>query len=252
MVLLIWKRNTAFEVFAVVLLIAAVTAQTCLREECETPVNCVAGVALSEDGCCEVCALPENALCDEEADRRRFGRCGDNLDCSRRKDVEENIEAVCTCQISKLVCGIDGRTYPTVCSLNEEAIRRGAPDEFSPALEMGYWGPCKEAPVIVSPPADSYGPQGANLTLDCEARGFPAPTITWKFVSDEGKTVSLPSDDQSVAIQMRGGPEPMMVTSWAQIMELDPSYSGVYHCIAANTEGQVNAKANVGVYKGEL
>ena len=49
------------------------------------------------------------------------------------------------------------------------------------------------APVIISPPKNSYGPLGANLTLDCEARGFPAPTITWQFVSTEGKTISLPS-----------------------------------------------------------
>ena len=49
------------------------------------------------------------------------------------------------------------------------------------------------APVIISAPENSYGPLGANLTLDCEARGFPAPTITWQFVSTEGKTISLPS-----------------------------------------------------------
>ena len=40
---------------------------------------------------------------------------------------------------------------------------------------------------------------------------------------------------------MRGGPEPMMVTSWAQIMSLDPSYIGIYHCIATNSEGSVAA-----------
>ena len=59
-------------------------------------------------------------------------------------------------------------------------------------------------------------------------------------------------DDQSISIQMRGGPEPMMVTSWAQIMSLDPSYIGIYHCIATNTEGSVAAFAGVGVYKNEL
>ena len=114
--------------------------------------------------------------------------------------------------------------------------------------------------MIISPPSDSYGPLGANLTLDCEARGYPAPEISWKFVSAKGETVSLPSrlskrliqkfmlslttcllldDDQSVSIQMRGGPEPLMVTGWAQIMSLDPDYIGIYHCIATNTEGQV-------------
>ena len=50
------------------------------------------------------------------------------------------------------------------------------------------------APVIISPPENSYGPLGANLTLDCEAKGYPAPTITWQFVSTEGKTISLPSE----------------------------------------------------------
>ena len=67
---------------------------------------------------------------------------------------------------------------------------------------------------------------------------------------------------------MRGGPEPLMVTGWAQIASLDPSYrsvqdvlaysyplisfSGMYHCIAANSEGTVHAKAAVGVYRNEL
>ena len=46
----------------------------------------------------------------------------------------------------------------------------------------------------MSPPEDSYGALGANLTLACEARGFPAPTITWQFVSAKGETVWLPSE----------------------------------------------------------
>jgi hypothetical protein len=33
---------------------------------------------------------------------------------------------------------------------------------------------------------------GANLTLDCEARGFPAPTITWQYDNAEGQTIALP------------------------------------------------------------
>ena len=28
---------------------------------------------------------------------------------------------------------------------------------------MEYWGPCKESPVIISPPSDTYGPKGKNL-----------------------------------------------------------------------------------------
>ena len=83
---------------------------------------------------------------------------------------------------------------------------------------------------------DTYGPKGANLTLDCEARGFPAPSISWQFETVEGETIFLPSDDQAISIQMRGGPEANMVTGWAQILALEPGYSGVYHCIAENTQ----------------
>jgi len=67
-----------------------------------------------------------------------------------------------------------------------------------------------------------------------------------------GKNISLIvflDDDQSVSIQMRGGPEPLMVTGWAQIMSLDPDDIGVYHCVAANSEGKVHAMATVGVYQ---
>ena len=63
--------------------------------------------------------------------------------------------------------------------------------------------------------------------------------------------IMLLGDDQYVAIQMRGGPEPLMVTGWMQIMSLDPSYIGTYHCIATNTIGQVYEMATVGVYRND-
>ena len=80
---------------------------------------------------------------------------------------------------TKEICGSDGLTYGSPCQLNEESARREASPNL-PVLSMEYWGPCKEAPAIISPPSDTYGPIGANLTLDCEARGYPAPTISWQ------------------------------------------------------------------------
>jgi len=237
----------------------------CKSENCASPSQCLAGYATDRCGCCQICARTENELCDTSPEEGRFGICGENLECKARRDFQDaevgaspsgepsgGGENVCVCRESKMVCSNEGTTYPTICALNEESISRGTPDKYNPELSMEYWGPCMEAPVIMSPPEDSYGPLGANLTLDCEARGFPAPTITWQFLSTEGKTISLPSDDQSVSIQMRGGPEPLMVTGWMQIMALDPSYIGVYHCIASNSEGQAFSRASVGVYKSEF
>ena len=35
----------------------------------------------------------------------------------------------------------------------------------------------QEAPVIIGPPKDTYGPVGANLTLDCEVSGCCADKL---------------------------------------------------------------------------
>jgi len=223
------------------------TCSPCHSVECETLHQCLAGVVPDRCGCCQVCARREGELCDDRGDQK-FGTCGDNLDCQYQQETGESI---CVCRESNAICGSDGITYDTPCQLNEESVRREASPKMA-ELSMSYWGPCKEAPMIISPPDDTYGPIGANLTLDCEARGYPAPTISWQFDNVEGKTILLPSDDQDISIQLRGGPEPLMVTGWAQIQALDPSYSGMYHCIAANSEGTVHAKAAVGVYRNEL
>ena len=81
--------------------------------------------------------------------------------------------------------------YSTVlyCLLNQESVRRELSPHL-PDLTMAYWGHCLEPPTILSPPEDTYGPMGANLTLDCEARGFPAPIISWQYENVEGETVS--------------------------------------------------------------
>jgi len=234
-------------------MVDAVPCEPCKPENCASPSLCVAGYSTDRCGCCQICARTEDQLCDLSPGGGKYGICGENLECkSRKEDGGDADEYVCKCRETKMVCSNEGKTFPTICALNEESISRGVPDKYNPELTMDHWGPCKEEPVITSPPSDSYGPLGANLTLDCEARGFPAPTITWQFLSTEGKTISLPSDDQSVSIQMRGGPEPLMVTGWMQIMSLDPIYIGDYHCIATNSQGQAFSRASVGVYKGEL
>jgi len=222
------------------------TCEPCQSVECTSLFECLAGVVPDRCGCCQVCARQEGELCDPGKEQR-YGTCGDNLDC---KHFPETAESICVCRETKEVCGSDGLTYGSPCELNEESVRRDASPKL-PKLSMTYWGPCKEAPAIISPPVDSYGPTGANLTLDCEARGFPAPTISWQYDNVEGRTILLPSDDQDISIQMRGGPEPLMVTGWAQILALDPTYSGTYHCIASNSEGKVYARAQVGVYGKE-
>nr|CAD7442309.1 unnamed protein product [Timema bartmani] len=54
-------------------------------------------------------------------------------------------------------------------------------------------------------------------------------------------------DDLYMAVQVRGGPEPYMATSWVQIVSLRHKDTGTYTCVATNTEGVVRASAQVGV-----
>lgn len=56
---------------------------------------------------------------------------------------------------------------------------------------------------------------------------------------------SFPGDDQQVAIQVRGGPELLMVTSWVQIVEALPENEGVYTCEASSPRGSVKAEAGL-------
>jgi hypothetical protein len=59
--------------------------------------------------------------------------------------------------------------------------------------------------------------------------------------------MNLAGDDLYVAVQVRGGPEPYMVTSWVQIVDLRPTDIGIYTCVATNSEGEARASAEVGV-----
>ena len=95
--------------------------------------------------------------------------------------------------------------------------------------------------------------QRERLSLFLVGQCYELQIITLSNLTQELIFIStfFAGDDQHVAIQMRGGPEPLMVTGWMQIMSLDPSYIGTYHCIATNALGQVYSLATVGVYKNE-
>ncbi|CAB3389126.1 Hypothetical predicted protein, partial [Cloeon dipterum] len=55
-------------------------------------------------------------------------------------------------------------------------------------------------------------------------------------------------DDQSVSVQVRGGPDAYMVTSWVQIMNLQVNFTGTYTCVATNDLGSSRADAHISVY----
>ncbi|CAB3378510.1 Hypothetical predicted protein [Cloeon dipterum] len=227
----------------------------CDRTACPSP-TCPAGRVLPGPCfCCHVCALEEGQTCFNRSIRglppplsgRPYLPCGENLECLLRKDLapRDVPEALCTCKQSESVCGSDDQTYENMCQLREAAVR----DNYrSGPLNMKNWGPCMSVPDITGPPDDTSGPLHSEVALGCEAKGNPIPDIHWEFSGDNGDRRNLPSDDQSVSVQVRGGPDAYMVTSWVQIMNLQVNFTGTYTCVATNDLGSSRADAHISVY----
>ncbi|KAJ1526123.1 hypothetical protein ONE63_009286 [Megalurothrips usitatus] len=215
-----------------------------------------AGLAADPCGCCPhgVCGLPEGARCynassgDADLADRALGVCGDNMDCLPRSDLgaTERTETQCVCREVGSVCGSDNTTYASACQLKPE---RPADNKDEPAVKvwLRYRGPCRSAPRIVTPPAPVSHVLGSPVSLECEVKGNPAPFASWERISKDGIATPLPSDDASLVMMVRGGPEPFMATSWLQIVALREHDVGAYICVATNSEGSARAAAEVSI-----
>lgn len=100
-------------------------------------------------------------------------------------------------------------------------------------------------PLIVTAPSNQQLQIGQPLTLDCEVKGQPVPSVEWHFSGTQSQSRVLPGDDEMTAVQLRGGPESLMITSWLQIVSMRESDEGVYTCIAKNIHGEIQAQALV-------
>ncbi|KAG8232182.1 hypothetical protein J437_LFUL012179 [Ladona fulva] len=161
---------------------------------------------------------------------------------------QDEPEAICVCKMQGEICGSNNYTYETQCHMALDAVKLKNPS----SLYVKHAGPCHTVPVITSGPDDIAVNIGEPVALSCEVKGFPIPDIHWEFQSDDqqystaGK--NLPSDDLFVAVQVRGGPEAYMTTSWVQIVSLRKSDMGVYTCVATNKEGATRASAKIRQY----
>jgi hypothetical protein len=184
-------------------------------------------------------------MCDhpEVVSDRKYGKCGDNLECRVRKDLDlsQGLEAICYCRIEGTLCGSNNVTYDNMCQLNAAIIINDA------MISVARQGPCNAAPVIVSPPENMKNATGSNIAVLCEAKGYPIPTIEWTWTRVDGQTVSLPSDDLHISVNMRGGPEKYQITGWLQIVDLQKLHEGDYTCIAHNDFGTEQKSARVKV-----
>ncbi len=68
----------------------------------------------------------------------KYGRCGDDLECRVRRDLEytEGPEAICYCRSEGALCGTDNVTYDSLCQLMAARVTK---DKH---IGIGRQGPC--------------------------------------------------------------------------------------------------------------
>ena len=69
---------------------------------------------------------------------RQYGRCGENLECRVRHDLDmaQGLEAICYCRYEETVCGTDNVTYDSECQLNAAVSVKNMP------IGVSRKGPC--------------------------------------------------------------------------------------------------------------
>jgi len=220
----------------------------CDPDGCAVPEgDCFAGMIRDRCNCCMICGRREGERCFKDAlktklfeDQQDYPDCGEHLECRLRTDLEENDrpEAICYCTKTEPICGSDGETYANECQFTE-ARYKTRNDLFKQDA-----GPCKSVPQIVTPPEDITNNTGSSVAFSCEVKGWPVPSIEW-WAQSERELFALPSDNKHISVQSRGGPSEYEVTSWLQLMNVERHNSGLYICIATNSEGQAKASASL-------
>lgn len=214
---------------------------TCDPDACEPPQDCLAGVVKDSCDCCYVCGLKEGERCDHaDLNLDGFGKCGDNLNCVVRNDLEREDppEAVCSCVSQNPLCGSDGVTYENQCQLTEARYRR------RDGLRAVSAEPCVKPPKIVSAPQNIMALNGSQVSMTCEAKAWPAPTIQWLHSKDD-TVIELPGNISHVAVQSRNGPGADEITSWLLLPRVTKEDEGTYVCKAQNNVGSNSASANI-------
>lgn len=219
----------------------------CEVEKCQPPAEeCLAGLVKDMCDCCYICGRREGELCDGDFlpipyRNRGYGPCGENLECRPRTDLApgDPPEAQCVCLKTETLCGSDGKSYENECQLTEARYKQ------RDGLRAMHRGPCKSVPKIITPPEEASNYTGGNVAMSCEATGWPIPVFEWRVERGDGDTIPLPSDDPKISVQSRGGPSKYEVTSWLQLLSIQPKDAANYWCIAKNEEGESSAAARI-------
>lgn len=83
---------------------------------------------------------------------------------------------------------------------------------------------------------------GGSITLTCEVKGWPLPTVEW-FVERDNEQHPVKLDNVRVSVNTKNEQRRGELTSWLQIVGVSKLDSGIYICKAHNAKGSIADRA---------
>ncbi|KAG5280818.1 hypothetical protein AALO_G00064340 [Alosa alosa] len=195
--------------------------QTLCPEVCDVsrcpplPGSCYYGAVKDYCGCCIVCGAGEGAICGDGG----HGICGNGMTCVNSSGKRKS-RGFCVCNNSESVCGSDGRTYPSLCSLRAENRRADLKD--IPSVILIQKGPCETGSQdpssmrykfnFIADVVDKIAPAVVHLELfrrmPYSNQEVPVSSGSGFMVSEDGWIVTnahVLSNKQRIKVELQNG-----------------------------------------------
>ncbi|CAF1607632.1 unnamed protein product [Rotaria magnacalcarata] len=171
---------------------------------------------------------------------QKFWMCDGDRDCDDGSDEDQRYCELLPrqhyCKPSEFHCGGSNATTPNPVCIPRSFQCDGYNDCPDRSDEVG----CVKPVVVVSPQRQIQIDVGQTLTIQCTARGSPAPYINWRL--NWGHVCGDGSDNGRCSMaQALDANDPSLVTGTLTVRNVNTADGGAYSCEALNNQGFIFA-----------
>ncbi|CAF4524399.1 unnamed protein product [Rotaria socialis] len=171
---------------------------------------------------------------------QKFWMCDGDRDCDDGSDEDQRYCELLPrqhyCKPSEFHCGGSNATTPNPVCIPRSFQCDGYNDCPDRSDEVG----CAKPVVVVAPQRQIQINVGQTLTIQCTARGSPAPYINWRL--NWGHVCGDGSDNGRCSMaQVLDANDPSVVTGTLTVRNVNTADGGAYSCEALNNQGFIFA-----------
>ncbi|CAF3691198.1 unnamed protein product [Adineta steineri] len=171
---------------------------------------------------------------------QKFWMCDGDRDCDDGSDEDQRYCELLPrqryCKPSEFHCGGPNATSPNPVCIPRSFQCDGYNDCPDRSDEIG----CVKPAVVSSPQRQIQVNAGQTLTIQCQARGSPAPYINWRL--NWGHVCNDGSDNGRCTMAQSIDPhDPSLVTGTLTVLNVHTADGGAYSCEALNNQGFIFA-----------